>query len=111
MSGRPRGATMDGRKKELARKAAKPPSQVKRDRDGLTRCRVCGCTEVDACADGCSWVDGTDLCSTCGRAVDELAWWMAHSRRVNKAALWREAERAFGDTPVPYECVGLEVGR
>jgi len=28
------------------------------------RCRVCGCTDDDACEDGCSWVED-DLCSSC----------------------------------------------
>lgn len=27
-------------------------------------CRVCGCTENNACPGGCSWV-GPDLCSSC----------------------------------------------
>src|SRR5258707_526671 len=27
-------------------------------------CRVCGCTQNDACEGGCSWVE-TDLCSSC----------------------------------------------
>lgn len=31
---------------------------------GRTICRVCGCWELQACADGCSWVE-PDLCSRC----------------------------------------------
>lgn len=31
---------------------------------GFQRCRVCGCSELDACPGGCSWVEG-DLCSCC----------------------------------------------
>jgi len=27
-------------------------------------CRVCGCSDNNACAEGCSWVE-SDLCSTC----------------------------------------------
>jgi len=27
-------------------------------------CRKCGCTEYDACQDGCTWVE-PDLCSAC----------------------------------------------
>lgn len=30
----------------------------------VQRCRICGCTEDHACADGCSWVR-PDLCSAC----------------------------------------------
>lgn len=63
-------------------------------RDGLTRCRVCGCTQVDACLGGCSWVDD-DLCSTCGAAVDALRAWLMDARRANKTALWRETERSL----------------
>lgn len=29
-------------------------------------CRVCGCTDERACADGCTWIE-PDLCSTCDR--------------------------------------------
>ena|SRR5690348_7929355 len=33
------------------------------------RCRRCGCTDLNACPGGCSWVE-SDLCSACaGRAV------------------------------------------
>ncbi len=28
------------------------------------RCRMCGCTELNACEGGCSWVEA-DLCSAC----------------------------------------------
>lgn len=29
-------------------------------------CRSCGCSETDACAGGCEWVDGVDdLCTAC----------------------------------------------
>lgn len=30
-------------------------------------CRVCGCTEGNACGDGCYWVED-DLCSSCAEA-------------------------------------------
>jgi hypothetical protein len=38
-------------------------------------CRVCGCTAMDACEGGCSWVehDGEGpLCSSCLNAAPEL---------------------------------------
>lgn len=69
-------------------RAKRPP--VKRDRNGLTRCRVCGCTASDACSGGCSWVDD-DLCSVCDAAALALSAWLHDARRPNKAALWREA--------------------
>jgi hypothetical protein len=30
----------------------------------LQRCRKCGCTQLEACPEGCSWV-AEDLCSAC----------------------------------------------
>lgn len=32
--------------------------------DGVRRCRVCGCTDDQACEGGCYWVE-PDLCSAC----------------------------------------------
>lgn len=32
--------------------------------DGARACRVCGCTDLWACDDGCFWVE-PDLCSSC----------------------------------------------
>ena len=32
-------------------------------RDGVQRCRECGCTDTTPCASGCWWVE-LDLCST-----------------------------------------------
>ena len=67
---------------------------IRRDRDGLTRCRVCGCTQVDACAGGGGWVPGeADLWTTCAEAVAALVLWLDQARRANRAALWREAIR------------------
>jgi hypothetical protein len=31
----------------------------------LRFCFACGCTEVNACAGGCSWVEGSEICSAC----------------------------------------------
>jgi hypothetical protein len=63
----------------------------KTDRDGNVRCRVCGCTEIDACPVGCSWADG-DLCSVCFEAAEALRKWREQSRRANLSALLRESE-------------------
>lgn len=35
-------------------------------------CRICGCTELQACRGGCSWID-KDLCSSCGEAASHTA--------------------------------------
>lgn len=36
-------------------------AEIKKD---IRRCRVCGCTDDDACSGGCYWVE-PDLCSMC----------------------------------------------
>lgn len=35
-------------------------------------CRVCGCTQDNACAGGCCWVE-EDLCSRCAAKMDKEA--------------------------------------
>lgn len=66
---------------------------VRRDRNGFIKCRVCGCTEVDACPSGCAWVE-MDLCSVCSGTAFQVAEmilrWRENCRRANKAALDRE---------------------
>lgn len=59
---------------------------VRRDRNGLTRCRVCGCTELDACNPPCGWQAGhEDLCTTCHAAAEAIHEWMWAARRANSA--------------------------
>lgn len=61
------------------------------------RCRVCRCTEDNACAGGCSWVQDPDedhpLCSTCYAAARGIADWLTDAVRPSWAALRREAEQ------------------
>ncbi len=38
--------------------------------DGEQVCRVCGCTQDNACLGGCCWVED-DLCSQCAAKMDE----------------------------------------
>lgn len=74
------------------KKAVEPP--IRRDRDGLTRCRVCGCTDVQACCPPCGWVPGEyDLCTACDHAAETIAEWLEGSHRPSKAALLREVAR------------------
>jgi hypothetical protein len=70
-------------------------SGVSRDANGFVRCRVCGCTEIDACPGGCGWADG-NLCTVCDAAAQALVGWMYDSRRSNRAALWREVAKQMG---------------
>lgn len=34
----------------------------------MTKCRVCGCSELESCYGGCAWIE-QDLCSTCGEVI------------------------------------------
>ena len=38
--------------------------------DTVRRCRVCGCTDDQACEGGCYWVED-DLCSSCAPQEDQ----------------------------------------
>ncbi len=53
---------------ELRRRSRLSLRQWRAERDGIRRCRECGCTEVRACQGGCYWVD-QDLCSACWEAA------------------------------------------
>ncbi len=57
---------------------------------GNASCRVCGCTEHDACLhpDGrsCSWV-AADLCSVCANTIGEIMITIPVSDREAEAAL------------------------
>lgn len=37
---------------------------------GLRRCRACGCSQYDACEDGCDWA-GEGLCTACVSKVTD----------------------------------------
>jgi hypothetical protein len=54
-------------------------------------CRVCGCTDTDACPGGCAWVElDPPLCSTCATTVtaviEEMGDWvtLAHTPNVDR---------------------------
>lgn len=67
---------------------------IKVDRDGLVRCRVCGCTERQACFPPCGWVPKeADICDRCHTAATILLDWHQGAWRPSKAALWREVAR------------------
>jgi predicted Fe-S protein YdhL (DUF1289 family) len=59
---------------------------MKHDKNGLVRCRVCGCTEIEPCDPPCSWVE-VDLCSGCWDTVAALVRWREGARRPSMAAL------------------------
>lgn len=65
--------------------------EVKTDRDGLIKCRVCGCTEREACNPPCGWQPGElDLCTSCADAIWELRAWLERAHRPSMRALVRE---------------------
>lgn len=41
----------------------------------MMKCRICECTETDACVNGCSWATDT-LCSTCADFMEVMAAYM-----------------------------------
>lgn len=56
-------------------------------------CRICKCTERQACNGGCSWVAGEgDLCSVCAVAVEELAVWFSQALTPRIELLVAEAK-------------------
>lgn len=67
---------------------------------GLTRCRVCRCTEREPCDPPCSWFE-EDLCSLCALAAAAIAGWIEGAHRANLSGLIREAKsrsRGFRNT-------------
>lgn len=76
-----------------------------------TKCRICHCTEDDACLGGCAWVEA-DLCTTCAEMLDYLSDFMhtagpstrsfttalAAVARLASAVEWDPA--AAGDPPL-----------
>lgn len=64
---------------------------IKVDRDGFVRCRVCGCTDREPCEPPCSWTaHETDLCSGCLQTIEALLEWQEGAHRANMSALLRE---------------------
>jgi len=67
------------------------------------RCRVCGCTQYDACWNGCGWAAGRgDICTNCAEITRALADYSDVVRKFNRAAIEREVGRLIGDQPIPY---------
>jgi ferredoxin len=46
------------------------PEEEEEEDEEPRRCRVCGCTDLQACPGGCFWVE-EDLCSQCSDKVGE----------------------------------------
>lgn len=54
------------------------------------RCRICGCTDLEGCPDGCAWSDREHtLCSICHHMIDELKDYLEGCYAVSRASLMR----------------------
>lgn len=59
------------------------------------RCRMCGCTDNNACNPPCSWAPGrSNLCSSCLVVAAVVAAWEEIAVKANFAALKREVGNA-----------------
>lgn len=63
----------------------------------MTRCRVCGCTEVNACNPPCGWTGDGTICTSCAHAASAIADWMDGAVRANITGLIREAKAIYKD--------------
>lgn len=68
---------------------------------GLVRCRMCGCSELEACAPTCAWAQ-PDLCDSCESAVTSVSQWMLRAHRPSWNALKREVEALVKSNPTSY---------
>lgn len=75
-----------------AREGNRSRSQTREIRYIPEKCRVCGCTQTNACNPPCSWAEPA-LCSTCARTARAIRDWMGEAVKPSRTALWREAER------------------
>jgi len=74
--------------------AIRKTAAVHRDRDGLTKCRVCSCTETRPCNPPCGWERGeADLCDSCAETARVLRAWLDGAYRPSMAALARELRK------------------
>jgi len=73
----------------------------------MTRCRVCGCTEVNACNPPCGWEpECGNLCSNCATAINAVIDWMDAAVRANFTGLIREAKAGYA-----AEALCLQTGK
>jgi hypothetical protein len=60
-----------------------PPERLK-----PRKCRICGCTQSDACPGGCTWHDA-DLCMVCAKLRKALRDFCRDARRSTLAGVTR----------------------
>jgi hypothetical protein len=57
-----------------------------------TACRICGCTQFNACPGGCGWVHRSGelpLCTVCANFAEQLQEYVEMCHRVSAASLAR----------------------
>lgn len=78
---------------------------IKRVSRKEARCRICRCSQNDACNPPCEWEFGEEnLCSSCAYAVRVLKRWLESAHMPNLTALLREVK------PKKTEGVAQEAG-
>lgn len=57
------------------------------------RCRICSCTQDNACPGGCGWgkdlVDGEPICTVCEAFLAELEQYVVDANKVSASSLKR----------------------
>jgi hypothetical protein len=82
----------------------------------IRSCLRCGCTDIKACPDGCEWVAGSDICSTCLSYGEEALYMelidavtMSDTRAESKQAelqlrlFGKYLQEATENKPIPYK--------
>jgi hypothetical protein len=70
---------------------------IARDAQGLTKCRVCKCTELRPCFPPCGWEPGEpDLCDSCADVIRKVREWLIGAHRPSVKALIIEARKPQG---------------
>jgi hypothetical protein len=59
---------------EVAKDKTLMPILSCRQKEKEMKCRICGCTDDQACPGGCYWVDD-DLCSRCDETIEAISRW------------------------------------
>jgi hypothetical protein len=57
------------------------------------KCAICGCSENDACPEGCGWAE-TRLCTVCAELIDNIRDHIERARLTTRAGILRAFEIA-----------------
>lgn len=77
------------------------------------KCRVCFCTDEQACSPPCYWMPGEDLCSSCALTIRSIAVWLLATydsrKRVGEEAAAEMFGRIVGEAGEEYEEIVKEL--